>query len=218
MTQRINIERNKAGLEDLLFGIGTKIQSRAGKEVKVTKINAQNLPFDELRSLSQAITDFDEYKTYLAQYDKAITDLQINFQALIKIQEILKTQAAQAEVDTQMAIAAIAAMDKDMSTLTSVNSFKLNGQALSQVRANIDAVSLEGQALSQVRANIDAVSLEGQTLEQIKADINTVSFDDKIQAILNQQNQQNTQIVVLGIEIWGNAIRQHGLQIEGVIL
>ena len=201
MTQRINIERNKAGLEDLLFGIGTKIQSRAGKEVKVTKINAQNLPFDELRSLSQAITDFDEYKTYLAQYDKAITDLQINFQALIKIQEILKTQAAQAEVDTQMAIAAIAAMDKDMSTLTSVNSFKLNGQAL-----------------SQVRANIDAVSLEGQTLEQIKADINTVSFDDKIQAILNQQNQQNTQIVVLGIEIWGNAIRQHGLQIEGVIL
>lgn len=57
MTQRISIERNKAGLEDLLFGTGVETQSRAGRDVVVTKINAQNMPFDESRNLAQALQD-----------------------------------------------------------------------------------------------------------------------------------------------------------------
>lgn len=57
MTQRINVERNQAGLEDILFGTGAEVQSRAGKDVVVTKINAQNMPFDESRNLAQALQD-----------------------------------------------------------------------------------------------------------------------------------------------------------------
>jgi hypothetical protein len=53
----VKIERNKAGLEDLLFGTHTEVQLRAGKKVTVTKINAQNLPFDESRTLAQALND-----------------------------------------------------------------------------------------------------------------------------------------------------------------
>jgi len=47
----ININRQKLGLEDLTFGVGTETQTRAGQSVVVTKINAGNLPFDETRSL-----------------------------------------------------------------------------------------------------------------------------------------------------------------------
>lgn len=57
MTQKVVIERNKAGLEDLAFGTGTETQVRDGVEVLVTKINAQNLPFDESRNLKQALED-----------------------------------------------------------------------------------------------------------------------------------------------------------------
>ncbi len=57
MTQRITVERNLAGLEDLAFGTGSVIQSRNGKDVSITRINAKNMPFDELRSLSQALED-----------------------------------------------------------------------------------------------------------------------------------------------------------------
>ena len=57
MTSAVVIERNKAGLQDLLFGTGTQQQTRAGEEVVITEINAQNLPFDETRNLKEALLD-----------------------------------------------------------------------------------------------------------------------------------------------------------------
>ena len=199
MTQKVSIERNLVGLEDLLFGTGTATQSRGGKDVTVTKINAQNLPFDESRSLSQAITDLGEYNAYLVQYGQAILDLQANFQAIIE------TQATQATLDT---------IDGDISQLTFANSLKLDGQTLEQVRANIDAVSLAGQTLEQVRANINAEQLGGKTLAVLEQQI----ADDIADSVANVDSLQDTQTAVLGVEIWGNAIRQQGLQFEGVTL
>ncbi len=55
MTKKIVVERNLAGLEDLLFGVGTEMQVRDGLEVPVTKINAKNLPFDELSNLGEIL-------------------------------------------------------------------------------------------------------------------------------------------------------------------
>lgn len=49
--RNINLNRQKLGLEDLLFGVGIVTQIRAGQNVNVTKINAGNLPFDETQSL-----------------------------------------------------------------------------------------------------------------------------------------------------------------------
>lgn len=57
MTQRIEVERNLAGVEDLCFGTGTVTQTRNGNEVTITKINAQNLPFDESRNLATALNE-----------------------------------------------------------------------------------------------------------------------------------------------------------------
>jgi hypothetical protein len=44
-----------AGLEDLLFGVGTVEQSRQGETVEVTRINAGNLPFDETQTLAEVL-------------------------------------------------------------------------------------------------------------------------------------------------------------------
>jgi hypothetical protein len=57
MANKIDVERNKVGLEDIAFGVGTETQSRNGKDIIVTKINAKNLPFDDTRNLEQALRD-----------------------------------------------------------------------------------------------------------------------------------------------------------------
>lgn len=51
--REININRQLLGIEDLLFGFGQVIQTRAGQSVIITKINAGTLPFDETQSLLQ---------------------------------------------------------------------------------------------------------------------------------------------------------------------
>lgn len=65
---RVNINRQLAGLEDLLFGFGTVTQTRQGEIVVVTKINASNLPFDETQTLQ------DVYDT-LAPLVASVTEL-----------------------------------------------------------------------------------------------------------------------------------------------
>lgn len=57
MTTTVTIQRNTAGLEDLALGVGTSTQVRGIDEVTVTKINAANLPYDEVLSLSEKITE-----------------------------------------------------------------------------------------------------------------------------------------------------------------
>jgi hypothetical protein len=54
---KVEINRQLAGLEDLLWGEGTVNQTRNGETVAVTKINAANLPFDETRTLLEALED-----------------------------------------------------------------------------------------------------------------------------------------------------------------
>lgn len=47
----INLNRQLVGIEDLLIGFGTVMQTRGGQQTLVTKINAGSLPFDETQSL-----------------------------------------------------------------------------------------------------------------------------------------------------------------------
>lgn len=49
----INLNRQLVGIEDLLIGFGTVMQTRGGQQALVTKINAGSLPFDETQSLLQ---------------------------------------------------------------------------------------------------------------------------------------------------------------------
>lgn len=57
---KVNINRQLAGLEDLLFGVGTVDQDRQGTTVTVTKINASNLPFDDLNTLAEVMAPINE--------------------------------------------------------------------------------------------------------------------------------------------------------------
>lgn len=156
MAQKVIIERNLAGLEDLLFGTGVVTQSRGGKDVPVTRINAKNLPFDETRSLSQAIIDLGNYSAHLAQYGQGILDLQANLPTIVDLQTNLPII-----IDLQTTLAT--------DGVTAANSLKLGGQTPEQIMANINSL-------------------------------------------------QDTQTAVLGTEIWGNSIRQQGLQFGGTIL
>ena len=81
----IEINRQKLGVEDLVFGEGEELQTRAGIQVPVTKINAANLPFNESQTLSEVLdTNYPMVDTVgkdivnlniLAEYLKAGSDL-----------------------------------------------------------------------------------------------------------------------------------------------
>lgn len=64
---KVNINRQKVGLEDLEFGLGTVEQLRQGVLVTVTQINAGSMPFDALRTLSDVITHIDPLIDNLAE-------------------------------------------------------------------------------------------------------------------------------------------------------
>ena len=54
----IEINRQLLGLEDLAIGIGTVVQTRSGEEVDITKINADNIPYDADTSIKEKIDNF----------------------------------------------------------------------------------------------------------------------------------------------------------------
>ena len=64
---QVEVTKNLAALEDLLFGVGTTTQQRGGQSVEVTKINAANLPFDATRSLQERIDEMDDQYAYMMQ-------------------------------------------------------------------------------------------------------------------------------------------------------
>lgn len=64
---KVDVTRNLIGLEDLLTGVGTVKQMRGGNEVTITKINAQNLPFDEAATLAEKINFIDTQYNYFVE-------------------------------------------------------------------------------------------------------------------------------------------------------
>ena len=76
MTQnsKITFQRNLIGMEDLLFGIGQVLQTRGVTPVKITKINAAEIPFNEVMTIGEKIdqlsnilyVDADGIPTYIA--------------------------------------------------------------------------------------------------------------------------------------------------------
>lgn len=74
----IEVERNLIGLEDLLVGTGTVSQVRAGEEIDITKINAQNFPYSEdvslgdrllqLQNIAESLSIVDTEGNYLTGY------------------------------------------------------------------------------------------------------------------------------------------------------
>lgn len=51
----VTLNRQKLGIEDLEWGTGTVTQTRGGEQVTITRVNAADIPYDDLQTLSQAI-------------------------------------------------------------------------------------------------------------------------------------------------------------------
>jgi len=49
--------RQKAGVEDLIFGLGATSQVREGENVTVNKINSGSLPYTDTKTVEEALTD-----------------------------------------------------------------------------------------------------------------------------------------------------------------
>ena len=54
MKKIIEVNRQLAGVEDFLWGEGTVTQTRGGKEVEVTRINAMEIPYGDI-TIGEAI-------------------------------------------------------------------------------------------------------------------------------------------------------------------
>jgi len=49
--------KQKAGAEDLLFGLGTTAQVREGENVTINLINADTIPYDSTRSVKDVLDE-----------------------------------------------------------------------------------------------------------------------------------------------------------------
>lgn len=69
---QIQVTRNLIGLEDLLVGVGTVEQIRgAGSETTdITRINAQNFPYDATRTLGERLTELEILAESLSVVDE----------------------------------------------------------------------------------------------------------------------------------------------------
>jgi len=54
---KVVFTRHVAGAEDLIFGFGAVSQIRGGDNVVVTMINADTIPYDNTRSVKQALDE-----------------------------------------------------------------------------------------------------------------------------------------------------------------
>lgn len=89
---KVDVTRNLIGLEDLLTGVGTVTQTRGGNTVSITKINAQNLPFDEATTLAEKINFIDTQYNYFVEnqsrLDTALEMLDLLQQLDVSIEEL----------------------------------------------------------------------------------------------------------------------------------
>ncbi len=69
---KVTLTKNKAGLEDLLFGVGTEVQTRGNVEVPITKINMANLPYDGEHTLEEKVELINQWYDYMLSMQPAI--------------------------------------------------------------------------------------------------------------------------------------------------
>jgi hypothetical protein len=108
----VTINRQKLGLEDLLIGSGTETQIRSGKEVEITKLNVDALPYGDQGST------FREIVTEMAG---------------------ARDEAVQAAIETGNDLSAIQAIEQNVIILEGQASNSKDAAALSEQNAALSA-------------------------------------------------------------------------------
>ena len=193
--RKIAINRQKLGLEDLTFGVGTETQVRAGKQVVVTRINASNLPFDETMSLLEWVksiklknlTDIideliaiynnlttlgnvENNLTMLNNIETSLTALNLIYTNISKLQNIDTHMPELQNIDTNLAILQavynnLTMLNNVEDTLTTINS--VNGN-LTQLLAIYNKVIPNLTELLQVNDNAAQVAADKLTVHADK--------------------------------------------------
>ena len=65
--KNIALNRQLLGVEDLLLGIGVLEQTRGGVKVNITKLNALNIPFDDVKTIADILNEKLDITSYTAQ-------------------------------------------------------------------------------------------------------------------------------------------------------
>lgn len=207
--REITLNRQKLGLEDLLFGVGIVTQIRAGQKVDVTRINAGNLPFDETRTLLewtqsinldalssmttelQAIYDnlttignVEDNLTVINNLEDNLVALQSLYTNISKLQNIDNNMSKLQNIDTNMS--KLQNIDTNMSKLqaiytdlTKLESIYDNLTMLTAIYNNLTALN---NINSQVIPNLTELLLVNDNAIQVAADKLTVATDKGIVA------------------------------------
>ena len=200
--RQIKLNRQKLGVEDLLFGTGTEEQTRGNQQAIVTKINAGNLPFDETRSLSEfaqqvnleqlgnSITELLNINTNLSTFftvednlgiltiiEESITNLNSLY---TNLQAILDVNANESNINS------VQSNESNINTLsssiTNLNSLYTNLQAILDVNANKSNIN----AVNTNESNINAVNTNESNINTIVTNLNALlTIFDNLSGLLN---------------------------------
>ncbi len=205
--REINLNRQKLGLEDLLFGVGIVTQIRAGQNVDVTKINAGNLPFDETQTLVEwaqsvnleelssmvtelqaiydnltAIGNVEDNLTVINTLEDNLVALNSLYTNISKLQNIDTNMSKLQNIDTNMS--KLQNIDTNMSKLqaiytdlTKLESIYDNLTMLLAIYNNLTALN---NINSQVIPNLTELLLVNDNAIQVAADKLTVATDKGI--------------------------------------
>lgn len=207
--REININRQRLGLEDLTFGVGTETQTRAGQQVIITKINAGNLPFDATQSLIEwaqlvnleelgsmiielqaiynnlsAIGNVEDNLTRLNAIEDSLTMLNSIYTNISKIQNVDTNMTKLQTIDTHMSeLSAIytnlVILQAVYNNLTVLNNVEDNLIAINSVNSNLTQLLA---IYTQVIPNLTELLQVNDNAVQVAADKITVNTDKLIVA------------------------------------
>ena len=207
--REITLNRQKLGLEDLLFGVGIVTQIRAGQNVDVTRINAGNLPFDETQTLLewaqsinldalssmttelQAIYDnlttignIEDNLTVINTFEDNLVALQSLYTNISKLQNIDTNMSKLQNIDTNMSklqniYTNMSKLQAIYTDLTKLESIYSNLTMLTAIYSNLTALN---NINSQVIPNLTELLLVNDNAAQVAADKLTVTTDKGIVA------------------------------------
>lgn len=177
---------NKLTLEDMELGVGQVTQVRGGKQVVRTKINAQNFPYDETRTLGQRLTsiqaDLGKAENLINQLAQANTKSEtivnnverIKNEAIQKLNGILNVvntiTDAKAAVESKTAEASNYAASAS-SSLAQANS------AVSSANAVLVEINKVGTEVKDFKISLQSV-IENLNKQVLKAETLNAKIED----------------------------------------
>lgn len=242
--RQIKLNRQKLGVEDLLFGTGTEEQTRGNQQAVVTKINAGNLPFDETRSLIEfaqqvnlellgnSITELLNINTNLSTFltvednlgiltiiEESITNLNSLY---TNLQAILDVNANESNINTIVTnLNALLTIFDNLSDLLNIDPYQFNKIGF---KTNVNETVSTGQvAWNQQESTIDvglnsSVTLQvGQEeLALVKNSTGTTITNGKVVMVVGSNGNSGNLLVALHDGTKSNAVPTLGITTQDI--